>query len=684
MATPKLLFEPIRVGNLELRNRIKMPAMAVVPQLSEDEVIKRLKAFYVERAKGGVAIIGVSCTATRLIQDPMLGLFDDHLVKGLKEVTDAVRVHGAKMYAQMGVGYSWAFGDGSVELVSPSADSHSGKPGTPFRMGGPLEPTFARELSVDEIHQIAEAYGDGARRAREAGFDAVEVIASVGYVITQFLSPLTNKRTDEYGGSLENRMRLLLEVVENMKKKAGDDFTYTCRLSGSDLLEGGYSVEDTAKMAQMLEKAGIHQIDVMSGWHTAPYPIIQTDVPQGNWAYMAETVKKSVDIPVAAGTQIQDVDVAERILSEGKADMVYMARALLADPELPNKAKKGRLNEIRSCMNCCRCIEASDAPPIYCSVNGRLGREHEYPHEEPVKKGKRVMVIGGGPAGMEAARIATYRGHQVTICDRGPRLGGSLILAAVTNRRIGNVVKYFNTQIKNLPIEIRLNTEVTPDLINEIKPDVIVLAIGGAAPILEVPGGDGSNVLDHRDMKELLAGHPVKKGGLGQKLMSQLGALFMRYAYEPSRIRGLLKFNFPFKKRVAIVGGGFAGCELGITLVESGKKVSIIEESKRIGYDVGLVHRWVWMKQLRDAGARLEKGASVVEVTNKGVKINKAGENDFIEADTVVLAGGLRPNNKLEEEFSNKAPEFYSIGDCSEPGKILEAVAAGFLVGHKI
>jgi 2,4-dienoyl-CoA reductase (NADPH2) len=221
MSRLKRLFEPIRIGGLELKNRIKMPAMALVPPESEDVIIKRLKAFYIERAKGGVAIIGVSCTPTRLIQDPMLGLYDDRFVRSLRQLPETVHAYGAKMYVQMGVGYSWSFGNGPIELVGPSGVSLSGRPGTPFRMGGPLEPTMPRALSLDEIHKIVEAYGDGARRAREAGFDAVEVIASVGYVIAQFLSPLTNKRTDEYGGNLENRMRLLLEIIESMKSGGG-------------------------------------------------------------------------------------------------------------------------------------------------------------------------------------------------------------------------------------------------------------------------------------------------------------------------------------------------------------------------------------------------------------------------------------------------------------------------------
>jgi len=663
MATLRRLFEPIQVGNLELRNRIKMPAMAVAQPESEDVVIERLKGFYVERAKGGVAIIGVSCTATRLIQDPMLGLYDDHLLVGLREITGAVHAHGARMYVQMGVGYCWAFDDGPVELVGPSGISVTGHPGTAFRMGGPWEPTMPRALSVDEIHQIVEAYGDGARRAREAGFDAVEVIASVGYVITQFLSPLTNQRTDEYGGSLENRMRLLLDIVAAMRKKAGDDFTYTCRLSGADLLEGGYSVADTARMARILEKAGIHEIDVMSGWHNAPVPIIQTDVPQGAWAYMAEAVKQAVSIPVAAGTQIQDAVVAERVLAEGKADLVYMARALLADPELPNKAKEGRLADIRPCMNCCRCIEASDAPPVYCSVNARLSREREYPDETPAAEPKRVLVVGGGPSGIEAARIASTRGHTVTLCERGPRLGGSLVLAAITNSRMGNVVKYLDRQVRKLPIELRLNTEVTPALMDVIKPDVVILACGGTAPGLEVPGGGNSNVLDQRDMKEMMAGHGVGKGGPGQRVLSTLGALFMRFFYEPSLIRWMLRFGFPFKKRVAIVGGGFAGCELGVTLVERGKEVAIM---------------------LRKAGARLETDADVVEITNEGVKIARAGATDLVEADTVVIVGALGPSTGLAERFAGKAPVVRSIGDCAEPGKLLEATASGFIAGQEI
>jgi 2,4-dienoyl-CoA reductase (NADPH2) len=679
----KKLFEPIQVGSMVLKNRIKLPAMTV--GMGKDEGIsEQIKAFYAEMAKGGVGFIGTSCTATKLIQDPMLGLYDDRFIPGLRELVEAVHEYGAKVYAQMGVGYSWAFDDGPVELVSPSGITVSGRPGTPFRMGGPFEPTTPRALSREEIHRVAEAYGDGARRAKEAGFDAVEVIASVGYVIAQFMSPLTNKRTDEYGGSLENRMRFFLEIIENIKKKTGKDYPITCRISGADLMDpAGYDLEDTKRMARILEGAGINQIDVMAGWHNAPVAMVQTQVPQGKWVYLAEGVKSAVRIPVAAGTQIQDVRIAERVVALGKVDMVYMSRALIADPGLPNKAKDGRLKDIRPCMNCCRCMEASDNPPVYCSVNARVGREVEYPYEKPSAIDKKVLVIGGGPGGMEAARIASLRGHRVTLCDQNLRLGGALLLASITNWRLGPVLKYMTREIRRLPIEVNLNTRVTSQMIDQMRPDVVVLAVGGAVLPLNVPGADRSIVLDRENVEGLLGGRPVRKNGLGMRVLPYFASVLAKYFYNPSVLRWLLRFHFPFKKNVVILGGNYGGCELAETLVNRGKEVTIIEESGRIGADIGIIHRWLFMKNLREAGVRMVTDVKLLEVTNKGVKISLAGSPQFIQADTVIKVG-ITTNAKLSQELEGKVPFLYSIGDCKEQGMLLEAVASGFLAGQKI
>jgi 2,4-dienoyl-CoA reductase (NADPH2) len=677
------LFEPIRIGSMELKNRIKLPAMGIA--LSEDgTVCEQTKACYAERAKGGVAIIGISCTPSRLLNAPLFGIYDDRFIPGLKDLVDIIHTNGAKAYAQMGVGYSFAFGDGPVQYISPSGVTPTGKPGTAFRLGGPYEAVMPKALTVDEIRQVVEAFGNGAVRARKASFDAVEVIASVSYMVSQFLSPITNQRTDKYGGSLENRMRFLLEIIDDIQKKVGKDYPITCRLSGADLMEPqGYGIEDTVKMAQMLEEAGVAEIDVMSGWHYASVPIIQTWVPQGAWVHFAEAVKKAVKIPIAAGTQIQDPVIAEKVIAEGKADMVYMARAIVADPEMPNKAREGRFKDIRPCINCCRCISAVDNPPVYCSVNARMGREAEYPNEKPATNSKRVLVVGGGPAGMEAARIAALRGHKVTLCEQSPRLGGAMLLASITNMRIKPVLEYMKREIQKLPIEVKTGTLVTAELVQRIKPEAIVLALGGTPAPLNVPGSDSKIVLDRGDVQSIFSGHPVRRGGFFRRLVSYPASLFVRLFYEPSVLRWLLRFGFPFGKRVIVVGGNFAGIELAETLVDRGKKVTVVEEGKRLGADIEITHRWVFLGKLKKAGAEMLREARVTRITDRGAEINYSGKTEFIEADTLVKVG-IAPNTELAKKLEGKAAELYLVGDGAEPGKLMEAVASGFLIGHKV
>jgi 2,4-dienoyl-CoA reductase (NADPH2) len=671
------------IGNMELKNRIKLPAMGIA--FEEDATVsEQTKAFYAERAKGGTALIGISCSTTRLDRGPLYGIYDDRFLPGLRELAGVIHDGGAKAYAQIGVGYSWAFGDGHVELVSPSGITPTGHAGSAFRLGGPREPTMPRTLSTDEIRAMVDAFGGGALRAKRAGFDAVEIIASVSYMISQFLSPITNRRTDQYGGSIENRMRFLLEIVDDIKSRAGKDYPVTCRLSGADLMEpSGYGLEDTKQMARMLEEAGVCQIDVMSGWHYASVPIIQTWVPQGAWTYLAEGVKQAVSIPVAAGTQIQDPVVAENVIAQGKADLVYMARALVADPELPNKAREGRLEDVRPCINCCRCISSVDSLPVYCSVNARTSRELEYPRETPAQVRKKVLVVGGGPAGMEAARIAVLRGHRVTRCDRNPRLGGSLLLAAVTNRRLGPLLEYMRRETERLPIEIRLRTSVTRSMVEAMRPDALVLAVGGAPVDLGIPGEDRDIVMGRRDMQAMLAGHSTGKGRPLDAALAFLAGRFLRYSYHPSFIRWLLRFGFPFKRRVAIVGGGFAGCELAETLVDRGKQVAIIEASNRLGTDIEITHRWVLLQKLKRAGVRMIKEAEVKAITDRGAEIARADDRELVEADTVVIAGASA-NEELAHELEGVVSEVHMIGDGAEPAKLLEAVASGFLAGQKI
>jgi len=678
------LFEPITIGSVELKNRLVMLGMGL-SYIENYEVSERLKDFLVERARGGVALIisgSVLPTDFRskntvfATGDSHLGIGSDEFIPKLREMTSAVHTNGAKVAAQLILHYEWSRGkDAPAEFVGPSTIN------VPIRQGFPLP----RELTIDEVHQIVEEFGEGARRAREAGFDMVELAAGMGYLINRFLSSYSNKRADEYGGTLENRMRFLLEIIESAKEKAGNDYPLICRLSADEFLEGGNTIEDTKQVARTLEKAGIAAIDVEAGWHESHVPLVQQSVPPGAFVYLAEEVKRVVSIPVIAAYRINDPVLANDIVARGRADLVGMARALIADPELPRKSKEGRLDEIRPCISCCRCLDTElDRKPVTCSVNPRAGREAEYTIK-PALKSKRVLVIGGGPSGMEAARVAALRGHKVTLCDKGYRLGGSMILAAVLNGELVRLLKFAMSQIKKLPIEIRLRTEASPALVEEMKPEVIVLAVGGVPVTLDVPGINKDIMLRMQDYQGVMNGHSPMKGAIGQRLLWRLSSLFVRFFYSPSIIRWLLRFNFPFGKRIIIIGGGFAGCEIAEALGEKKRKVTILEDSERIGADIGVSTRWVTRSRLRAFGVRTETNARVTEITDKGVRFDRVGSSEFLEADTILLVKGVRANDSLAQRLKGKAPILYSIGDCSEPaGRIMEAIESGYRIAAEM
>jgi 2,4-dienoyl-CoA reductase (NADPH2) len=430
----KRLFEPIKIGNIEIKNRIAMSPMAI-GYAEDGRAGERFKNYFEERAKGGVGLIRWPLWPYRTEHGYMPWVFDDKFIPGIRKVVEAVHALGAKIIAQLGVGYCWAFNDGRVEIVGPSGISLIRDPGTPFRLGGPssLERMKERALSVDEIHQMVEGYGDAARRVREAGFDGIEVMTAQGYTISRFISPFTNRRTDEYGGSLENRMRLFREIFEDIKRKAGRDFDILCRTSSAQFIDGGYTLEDTLhQIIPMMEEIGISAIEVLRGWHeTAARPgaAFVPSVGEVGQLPLAEEVKKRIKVPQIFGGNIHDPRIAEKAIAEGIIDMITLARPLLADPELPNKAREGRFEDIRPCIRCWRCIDETDTP-ISCSVNPKLGKEGEY-RVQPAKESKKVFVVGSGPGGMQAALVAAERGHQVTLYEKSDKLGGKLHAASV-------------------------------------------------------------------------------------------------------------------------------------------------------------------------------------------------------------------------------------------------------------
>jgi len=672
------LFEPIDVGNVTLKNRIMM--LGVTTGFPDNyKVTEKFANFMGARAKGGTGLVVVGSaypfdlsdvTPRYINMSSGVGIWSDEFIPGLSTVTKVIHENGGKAACQLVICSEWRGSkDTPLEGVGPS--------------DGPGGPSVkqVREVTLDEIRRIIDQFGESARRAREAGFDMVEFHAGIGYFINRFLSPYSNKRFDEYGGTPEKRLRFFLDVIESAKAKAGSDFTLTCRLSGDEFLDGGNKLDDVQKMIPILEKAGIAAFNIQAGWHESPRALVQQWVPEGAFVYLAEGIKQVATKPVMTGYRIKDPIMAEDIIATGKADIIAMARQLIADAEWASKAQAGKLNDIRKCITCCRCMDDNFVgTPITCSVNTNL----EGVSQNRAEKVKKIMIVGGGPSGLEAARLATLRGHKVVIYEKGRRLGGLMILASVLNEEIEPFHGWLVKQIRDLGIEVKLDTDVTSELIDAVKPDVLIVAAGGTQIDLKVPGIDGDNVISSHDMEAFVSGTTTKKG-LMWSLAAKVGK---NVTGSPTLMRKLMGLNFPIKKRVAVIGGQFAGCELALTLMQKGKGVRIIEESKRLGSDIGPVTRWVEMDMLRKGGVAMETLSKVVAITDKGVRVVQAGPKEtFFDADTVLLALGLKENLGLADKARGKVTDVYVVGDSAGGGglkRLREAMGSGFAAGTKI
>ena len=650
MVRVKKLFEPISIGKLELRNRVVMAPINSHLGTELGAVNDRLIDYYTERAKGGVGLI---ITDAMCIDWPLgkagtspLRIDGWNYVDGLHDLTEAVHHYGAKIAAQIhhaGRQNSAAVCTEGQQLVAPSAI--------------PCLPTggdMPRELTVAEIEELINKFILAAQRAKAAEFDAVEVHGAHGYLITQFMSPYSNQRTDEYGGDFEGRMKFPLKIVEGIRAAVGLDFPILFRMCADEYVERGLTLEDNKRIGQLLVAAGVDALDITSGiyesppaWHAWIYPIY--DMAPGCRVYLAEEIKKVVSVPIIASGRLGDPLLAEQVLEDRRADLIAIGRSLLADPELPGKAAEGRLDDIRPCIYCNEgCLGSqSHLWHIRCSVNAAVGKERQY-QIKPAEKRKRVLVVGGGPGGMEAARVASLRRHKVTLVEKDRELGGQLLAASVPGFKepIRDFVKYLKTQLKKLGVKVELKRRATPDLIKQRTPDAVILATGAAPIIPDIPGAKGKNVAT---ATEILLGK--KKAG----------------------------------DKVVIIGGGEVGCEVAWHLAEQGKKVAIVEMLYSLASDMNMFSQLYLQNKLAELGIEIRLGTTAQEINDRGiVAVDMEGNRQEIEADTVVVAMGFESENSLERKLKGKVPELYTIGDCVKPGKIQGAVHDGARIARLI
>ena len=636
------LFQPGNIGTMQLGNRIIMAPMGTLFANEDGSVSERLCRYYEERAKGGVALIIVEVTAVARggkAHPRELGIYEDEFIPGLRRVVEAVHRYGVSIAIQL-------HHTGRQTTV----EAAGGQPVAPSAIPCPLLKVMPRELTAEEIERLVEAYAEGANRAKEAGFDAVEIHGAHGYLICQFLSAYSNKRTDEYGGDLEGRMRFALDIVTRAKERVGADFPMLFRLSAQEYVPNGLTLDETRIVAQRLQDAGIDCLDVSAGNYEAGHMTIQPGwLARGCLVSLAEEIKGVVSIPVSVAGRISDPVLANTIIERGKADFVSLGRPLLADPELPNKAREGKLEDIRMCTACCHCVDTviGNAQPLTCAVNAAVGKEEATPL--PALKPKRVLVVGGGPGGMEAARVAALRGHAVTLYEKERTLGGQLPMAAIPpgKEELATTSRFLSLQLSKLGVEVRTGQKATVESIAEMKPDAVVVATGSLTLLPDIDGASLPHVAMARDVI-------TNRKVVGQK--------------------------------VVVVGGGRVGCETAQLLASWGKEVTLVRMTGqgRLAGDMGIVTRRQFLARLRQSPVAIEAHSAVERITREGVIIKKDGQSIMVEANSVVLSPAPSPDTELAEQLEGVVPELHIIGDSVSPRGFADAIHEGFRVACEL
>ena len=636
------LFEPIQIGGMTIKNRIAMAPMGTAFATPDGVFTEQALAYYEARAKGGAGLIiieNVGVDFHRNIHASNRPAIDNDLpLPRLAKLLKLIKKHGARAIIQLN--QSGRMGKSRLTGFQPVAPSP-----IPFSSGAFPQGEMPKELTREEINGIVNLFAQAAARAKKAGFDGIEVHAAHAYLLAEFLSPFTNKRQDLYGGCLKNRSRILIEVIEAIRKTVDKDYIVGCRLNGQEYgVEEGLTLEDTKAIAKMIN--GLVDFLHVSAWGYGNSSLVNSPDTPGGLLSLAEAVKKVVTVPVIAVGRLTP-EVGEQAIRDGKADIIAMGRGLLADPDLPNHLLSGKPEAIRPCIVCHHCLDAGylKNTSISCAVNGAVGQEREY-EIKPTKKSKRIAIVGAGPAGMEAARVLALRGHKVILFEKEDHLGGQMSLAMATSpkrKRIEPLINYFAAQLSRLHVETKLNTEANTDLITDYAPDAVIVATGANPIIPPLPGIEQGNVFTAID---ILAGR-VKAG-----------------------------------QKVLIIGGGSIGCETAEFLVENGKEVTVAEILPELASDMGFRDRLRLLMRIKTLPIIFLTNAKCNEILKDGVIVTtQDSQNQSIRADTVILAVGTKQNNSLYPPLKEKGTETHLIGDCCRIGKIAGAITDGLRLG---
>lgn len=634
------LFSTGRIGKLEIKNRIVMPAMGTSLASSTGEASDEIIKYYEERAKGGAGLIITEIT--RIDNETGVGIPNQlcatnlNQIPRLERLSRAVHKYDSKLFLQ---------------LHHPGRQSHSNLiDGRQIVAPSPVMSSaigeMPREMTTTEIKAMIKKFITGAKIAQMGGIDGIELHGAHGYLIAQFISPLTNLRTDDYGGSLMNRMRFITEIIQGIKHVCGPDFPIVVRIDGDEFVKGGLNLNEAVKAAIYLESVGVDAINVSSGtYESANTTIEPISYPQGWKKHLAKAVKDAVKIPVIACDVIRKPEFAESLIQEGNTDFVAVGRQLLADPEWGKKASENREQEIRPCISCLYCIDQlMQCKTTKCAVNARMGRELEYDGFAKNGQGRVVAVIGGGPAGIEATRVLALKGFKPVLFEKKDVLGGSVYLGSKPpfKEKLNWFIDNLVYQIKQLGVDIRLNTEPTFENIKALNPYAVYIATGASPIIPKLPGIDKNIICTFADVLE-----------------------------EKVTIKN---------KNVVIVGSGMTGLETAEFLVQQGNKITVVEMQNKIGPDAYLPNLIDLTTRFKKQNVELLPSMKLVEIKEGEVFLQNT-KNDHISekaADVVVLSLGVKPNNSMVSKLEKIVPIVKVLGDAYKPGRIAEAIHTGF------